>query len=544
MAVDPNVSDNTAWATLPGNGELMLSAGIAEKCARYVEDMLNVVVGVHTWVQQNAALASPVIATPLVSADLLRTVYLVKIGTEFMERMDRHRNILVDMGNTFVAAGKRYELTEHTSAVSFDGISFDNPVGTPPSGAPKPVAIPTHPRKPKSGTQFDGYSFGPEMGSQLGWQTLYLVGNSIESQAVANAGGVWYWLSQTLDTGFETLRSTISSASGEWIGQGAQSAILATNQYAGASQQLTGDMNLLGDSLVYTSGWLQQTKNGMPQTPDAPPATTPEQQAQNQSDLIEYQDNFQTYYSENYTHVTTHIVALPQPDQVTSPADDAGDPPGDVPAQPFTDGDTPPDGGPSPDNTGGDSHNPPSDNGGDGGGGGGDTNPGGHSPSNGETPSNGNTPPGSQQPGSSEPQSGTPRLPTSTENNPALTDLSTKPTEGVPAILGAVPPNLTAGAGPLGGKGGFGGRGGLPSLLAQRPEAKLFPRATLPPQAEMFGRAGPGTGRGSGFPMGGVPGQVREEGKEKKKSEYLNSDEYLDEALGGPGRGVKPVLDR
>lgn len=549
MAVDPDVSDNTNWVNLPataGNGQLLLEAGIAEKCARHVEDMLNTVVGVHNWVQSNAALASPVIASPLVSATLLWTIFNQKIGTEFEERMDRHRNILTDMGKTFVAAGKQYEATEHISTVSFEDISFDNPRGTPPTGAPKPISIPNHPRKPKSGTQYDAYSFGPEMGSQLGWETLYLIGNSIDSQAVANAGGVWYWLSQTLDTGFETLRSNISAVSDQWVGQGSQSAILATNQYVGASQQLTGDMNLLGDSLVYTSGWLQQTKTGMPPTPEPPPATTPSQQTQNQTDLVQYQDNFQTYYSENYTHTTTHIVALPQPDQVTTPGVSSEDPSGGVEATPFTDPASTPPGDTPPNNTnGGDSHDqPPANGGGDGGG---ETPPEGHVPSGGNN-SGGNNPAGT------EPNSGTPNLTNAIDKSSLPTELSTTDpstvhTDGSPAIFSTgLPPNLN---GPLGGqfgKGGFSGRGGFNSLLAQEQrllnaESKLFPRATVPPE-ERFGRAGPGNGRGSGYPYGGAPGRTKDDEKERKKSEILNSTEHLDEALGGSGRGVKPVLDR
>ncbi|MET7768234.1 hypothetical protein [Nocardia sp. NPDC005366] len=530
MALDPDVSDNTVWADLPtavGNGELMLEPGTAEKCAGHVEDMLGVVVGVHSWVQQNFAAAGPVIAVPLVSAELLRTVFIQKIATEFEERMDRHRNILTNMGNTFVEAGKKYQATEHDSTTRFQEISFDNPTGTPPPGAPEPVPIPTHPRKPNTGSSYDSFSFGPEMGAQLGWETLYTIGESIDSQAVANAAGVWYWLSQTLDTGFRTLRSSISAVTADWVGQGSQSAILATQQYVGASRQLTGDMNLLGDLLVYTSGWLQQTKNGMPSTPEPPTATTVAQQTRNQTDLLRYQANFQTYYAENFTHATEHVVSLPQPDEAPVPGMDIG-------------GNTL-DGGPSgapvaygsvrdPEGT---SLNTPN---------GFDPEGGGNDPTGGYTPS------GENQPAGSDPASGLPGPENQVLSPPeSPTELSTGPSNDPPTVLHS--PVLSGGSGGgSSGRGGFsvksgsGGPSAGPRGLVEK--SKLFPRAVLSPEGEPVGRAGPGNGRGSGFPLGGVPGATKNEEKERKKSEYLNSGEYLAEALGGPGRGVKPVLDR
>ncbi|MGC4994619.1 hypothetical protein [Nocardia salmonicida] len=547
MALDPDVSDNTKWASLTG-AELLLEAGTAQKCAQHVEDMLNVVVGVHSWVQQNYERASPVFAA-CVSGVQMWAVFNSKIGTELMERMDRHRNILTNMGKTFVAAGKKYDLTEHNSAVSFDEISFDSPPGTPPSGAPKSVKIPRHSNKPQTTTIYDPALFWPEAGSQLEWSILYNVGQSIDAQAVADAGGVWHWLSKGLDSGFDTLRTTIAGVSDQWTGAGAESAISATTQYVYASEQLTSDMKLVGDSLVVSSGWLQQTKSGMPQTPGPPPATTTAQQTQNDADLLRFQEHFQTHYTENYTHLTTHIVALPQPNEVLTPALDVGESvagtpmqnPLDVFGSPHEDGtdngpdDTTDDQPPADHEGGGGGDNPPAD----------DPLGGNHPPTDGNDPATGNPNPDLETPPT------TPDLSEVLAENPlsSLPELNPEQSGNTPLLANTA--LLPIGSNPLGGvvgNGGFGGRGGPGRMLALgqlvNPEAKLFPRATVLPEEKLLGRAGPAGGREPGVPFGGHPGRPNGDEKEKKRSELLDSTEHLDEALGQPGRGIRPVLDR
>ncbi|MFD8247863.1 hypothetical protein [Nocardia sp. NPDC059691] len=533
MALDSDVSDNTKWASL-GGAELLLEAGTAQKCAQHVEDMLNVVVGVHSWVQGNYERASPVFAA-CASGVQMWALFNSKIATELLERMDRHRNILTNMGNTFLAAGKKYARTEHNSAVSFEGISFDNPPGTPPSGAPKSVQIPRHSNKPDTTTLYDPALFWPEAGSQLDWSILYNVGQSINAQAVADAGGVWYWLSKGLDRGFDTLRTAIAGASDQWTGAGADAAILATTQYVFASEQLTTDMNLLGDSLVFSSGWLQRTKNGMPQTPEPPPSTT---RTQNDADLLRFQEHFQTHYTENYTHLTTHIVALPQPNEVVTPSLDVG---GTAPIEAL---DTP-----GADGSGGDSGDEPptgpDDNGGD-------------ATPVGDNPTGGGNPPvdgGDPSSGLPNPQTetgpNTSNLPEGLKDKPFETlsnlpdDLTSKESGSTPWLMNSA--LLPPGNVPFVGKGGGGG-GGTGRVFAleqlKNQEAKLFPRLTAVPDEKLTGRAGPAGGREPGVPFGGHPGRPNGEEKEKKRSELLDSTEHLDEALGQPGLAIRPVLDR
>ncbi|MFE9789608.1 hypothetical protein ACFYO7_29945 [Nocardia salmonicida] len=541
MAPDPSVVDYTAWSELPtlaSSGQLRLESGAAQRCAQYVEDMLELVVGVHTWIDRNAASASPTIAAS-VSGNLLWTVFNLKFGTELRERMDQHRDVLTDMGDTFVAAGKRYARTEHESTVSFEGISFDDPSGTSPIGAPKPVAVPNNPTKPGSTTTYDSLSFGPEMGAQLGWETLWIIGNSIDPQSVATAAGVWYWLSETLNTGFTTLRTNISAVSDQWEGAGSAAAISATSEYVTASVRLTGDMTLLGDSLLYTSGWLAQTRqNAMPPTPSPPPGDSISQQMANEVNLIRWQENFQTYYSDNYTHTLTRIVTLPQPQPVLTSSLDVGEYVEGVPVEALDPGqgngpqsgpdddidDTPP--------TGDDNH-----------GGGGDT-PTAPGDDLGTGPAN---PHPETEPDLSNPSE-------SLEENPFST-LSSLPDDLAADEFGNTPlltntALLPIGNAPLGGgvSKGFVGRGGPGTALTleqlRHQESRLFPRAASVPDEKLPGRAGPVGGREPGVPFGGHPGRSNTDEKEKKRSELLDSPDNLDEALGQPGRGVRPVLDR
>ena len=273
MPTDSNAYDDTDWSgltTSAGDGELMLEPGIAERCAKHVEAMLNSVVGVLTWIDNNSQLASPVIAsTP--SGDALQTIFGFQVGVGMPYVMNMHRNVLTDMGNTFVAAGKHYASTDTDSAVNFENISFDDPGGTAPSGAPEPpVILADQPPPSYPGTTMQAVVTVPEEGSNFSWQQLYSIGQSINPRAVADAAGVWYWLAKNLAENFSTLGSNIEAAANQWVGNGASRAISATKRYVEAAGFLTSDMNKMGDVLLHTARWLQDTKNNMPTHPDPP----------------------------------------------------------------------------------------------------------------------------------------------------------------------------------------------------------------------------------------------------------------------------------
>lgn len=557
MASDP---DSTIWASLHGlanEGYLELEPGTAEDCARHVEDMLDDVVGMQKWMMYNGVAGSPYISGSPSGANLA-LVFGHKFASELRTRLDRHRAILVDMGDTFIAAGKKYKRTEDNSTYSFEDINF-HPDGTLPQGGPPKGTIPQNPPKPDAVTKYDVPNdlLVPELGAQLSWEQLYEYCNLINPQAVADTAGVWQWISTSLDTSFTTLRTTISAAGNWWKGEGAEAAIGSTTQYTETSKQLTSDMRVLGNTLLYTSGWLQQTRqNALPPTPTPPVATTEEQQTANANDLLRFQQNYQTYFTTSYTHTSTRIVTLPTPDPVTVPALRAVEPESEgVPlGEPATvdeehTGDGPDtdsgnedstgdnDGG---DHDGGDHDGGDSDGGGDhsGGGGGGDDHTGG---GNGQDPTESSPDP--------EWNATTPEGITG-EDLSLLDNLAqnqSTETSETPGIVAGIPTSvapLSNTVGGIGSKGVVGGRGSVFAAPQGTQEAKLFPRATAPVEPRVITRAGPVGGPG-GMPFGGAPGRsMSDEERERRRVEYLNSVEHLDEALGEHGRGIRPVLDR
>jgi len=590
VASDTNVSDDIGWSdlrTAASDGQLMLNPGIAQTCAQHVEAMLNSILGVNSWIANNLALAGPPIAATPSGTDL-HGAFDLKMAIEMETRMTQHQTVLTDMGNTFVAAGKAYESSETDSKVSFDGISFDNPSGTPPSGVPVVQAIlPDQPAPSYQGTVMEKVDITPEDGSNLTWQQLYAIGQSIDPGAVANTAGIWYWLANDLGGNFATLRSNIDAAATQWTGTGAARAISATQRYTTASNQFTSDMNKIGDVLLYTSRWLQQTKNSMPTTPD-PPTTSGSGYQSTAADIAAltapYQSAFTTNYTDPFGGSSNNLVVLPQPEQVTRTptGSDNGTtiPAGPkyryvgIPAGPKyryvgpsasrssgqTSGNTTTTTSPdttsrvttspvttspvttspvttspvttdpvttSPDTTNPDTTNPVT------------TSP---DTTNPDTTSPDTTNPDTASP-TTTPASAIPSIPSTT--NPFGTSSAKTPSAGdLAGKLTKAEKGMASGLG--GGLGGGGFGGGSSETAAERPSqgSKLFPRSSL--SEEGPGRAGATEEEGQepGFPMGGAGRGKKDEEKERKNSDLLNSTEHLDEAIGKLDPSVRPVLDR
>ncbi|MCX4093071.1 hypothetical protein [Nocardia sp. alder85J] len=595
MAPDPSLTDDTGWSglsTTARNGDLMLEPGVAETAANHVLDALNSIVGAHQWIQQNLQLASPTVASTA-SGTALAGVFHKKIATDLEDRMIKHQNILTDMGNAFVEAGKAYAAAETTSAQNFgaqvtalSNMSFSNPTGTAPAGSPFIQALPPRGTPNWPGTPMDSVSITPELGSTLQWEQLYQIGQSIDAQGVANAGGVWYWLAQlVLQPTFDTLKQNISGLSSQWTGSGATASINATTKYTTESKTLTDDMNKLGDLLIFTADWLQNTKTSMPQT-ETPPTTsssgatlTP---ADSQALLLQYQNAFNTSYYDNFSGTTNNVVALTDPNPVTNGNVNSNTQTTNANPNDFSSGygdTTPSNSEYTPSNTSGGSGG--SSNGNSGGTGGdtssgstgtGDTGTGttGSGTTGTGTGTDTGTGTGLGDTGTGTTGSGT----TGTDGTGTGTGLGDTATSGLDALSGlngdklADPAGNFAGNPMLGGNplgraaddlaraergllGGLGkgalGRAGE-ALAAEekllQDESKLFPRSKLPLEAERLGRAGAAEGREPGFPFGGSPQGKKDEEKERKRSDLLNSTEHLDEAIGPLDPSIRPVLDR
>ncbi|MBH0777590.1 hypothetical protein [Nocardia bovistercoris] len=123
------------------------------------------------------------------------------------------------------------------------------------------------------------------------------------------------------------------------------------------------------------------------------------------------------------------------------------------------------------------------------------------------------------------------------------------------AGMGDLPSALKSGKGSGGGGAGGGGagRGGAGSAAlgkdaAQAAASKLFPRASLTGDAAAtVARAGLATNGQNGTPGGMGPagaGAGQGQNKERKRADYLDSTEHLEEALGDAPVVAKPVVER
>lgn len=552
MENDPTGENRSAWAAprrFADSGELFLTPEIALHCARHVADMLNVIVGVQNWLAQNFAAASPPIAnTP--SGQQLAAVFHHKIAHELHHRLDQHRGVLTDMGATFVEAGEQYAHTESANAASFghfvdslESMSFGDPTGTAPPGSPFVQALPDVGAPNWAGITMQNVAIAPESGQQLTWQQLYAIGQSMDPQAVANAGGVWFWLAQlVLQPAFTDFAHGMAKAADQWSGQGATASINATQQYSAASQALTTEMNQLGELLIYTAGWVQRTQAAMPAQP-APPTTSGNGYATTAADISAltqpFRDAFTTNYTGNFAGSTNNVAVLTSPVAVTSSTGTAGD------GLPMPQPDPSVDGGAlaqdaaastAPANSIGSASSAPD--------------------SKGAFPAS--------DAAAATPDSGTSATPDSGEfgGAPSASSLANAlaPNGSLPFSPAGAAGGRSALAGGrnilanLGGPGsgpglglssaGSGGSGLRAAEQVSNADARLSERPAAPSEEQGLGRAGSAAGQQPGFPLGGARGGKKDEDKQRKHAAFLESTEYLDEAIGAPARTIRPVVDR
>ncbi|MFE3255933.1 hypothetical protein ACFXPS_12430 [Nocardia sp. NPDC059091] len=426
-------------------------------------------------------------------------------------------------------------------------------------------------------------SIDPEDPNSGGHDWFYRAGFGMNPQSVADASGTWLIVADKIDTSFENLTKRLSQmeSDGSWTGTGAKGAIRAAGNFKTQADGLTSDLRAMASNLSYVSGWLANTKLYMPN--NAPTDFDYDRPQHEDAIVKRARLGFSSWYVPGLSAASTAIPKLADP---TAPmpgsdgktnyyggSDDGGDrggtrgkigpSGGGTPS--FGDGSLP--GGTAPKVTANKATNPPGStpNGGDKGGtnpNGGDkngSNPNGGNP-NGSNP-DGSNPGGSNPTSSQNSQSGSQLsqmagtlqqalqgLQSQTQQSTQQQDLAKK-LQNMP--LSALP-NLNDLKMPGGGPGG-GGPGGKPTL--EPAQAKLFPRAALAEVAEAeaagVARAGIAAGAtpmggGMGGGMGGMGhggGAHGAQGKEHKRPEFLDSSEYLDEAMGTPPVVAKPVVE-
>ncbi|MFE5288965.1 WXG100 family type VII secretion target [Nocardia sp. NPDC056611] len=430
----------------------------------------------------------------------------------------------------------------------------------------------------------------------LDW--FYEAGAGMDPQTVANFSATWAKVAKKVDDSFEALTKQLTKMvdDKDWSSAGAQSAVDAANTFKKQATDLTDNLRSMAENLKYVSGWLENTKVMMPRNK---PTDFDYDHYQRMENMIKAaQLAFQHWYVPGLTGAGQAVPRLTDP---TAPKPHL-DGPGGRSNNGGGDGRSGGNGGgqnraggASMPNLGNMPNNKINPNGVDPNG----TNPNGTNPNgidpNGTNPNgidpngtnpNGTNPngtnPNGTNPNGTNPQgnpSGTNPNSNSGQSSQGMSQLSSALQQGMQGLtslqtteqqkkqqqelkdklkdspLAGMPnlEDLKKGLGG-GGRGGGGGGGGAPKPMLET--SRLFPRAALAETAESTsmgvaragvaagstGMGGMGGGGGMG-PMGHGAGGQGQGGKDHKRPEFLDSSEYLDEAMGTAPVVAKPVVE-
>ncbi|MGW4529531.1 WXG100 family type VII secretion target [Nocardia sp. NPDC004340] len=424
----------------------------------------------------------------------------------------------------------------------------------------------------------------------LDW--FYEAGAGMQPQTVADFSATWNTVAVKVDTSFGALNKQLGKMVTDkaWTGAGAQGAVDAANAFKDQASALTDDLRAMAANLNYVAGWLDNTKAMMPR--NKPNDFDYDHYQRMQNIIKAAQLAFQHWYvpgligaSQAVPKLSDATVAKPNLD----PPDRRSDVGGGQNNNNGGGGTQNRSGGAGAPNLGSMPNNKINPNGVDPNG----TNPNGINPNgtnpNGTNPNGTNpngvnpngTNPNGTNPNGTNPQgnpSGTNPNSNSGQSSQGMSQLSSALQQGMQGLTSlqtteqqkkqqqelkdklkdsplAGMPNLEDLKKGLGGGGGGGGGGGsAPKPMLET--SRLFPRAALAETAEATsmgvaragvaagstGMGGMGGGGGMG-PMGHGAGGQGQGGKEHKRPEFLDSSEYLDEAMGTAPVVAKPVVE-
>ncbi|MGO4615053.1 hypothetical protein AB4305_11955 [Nocardia sp. 2YAB30] len=471
-----------------------------------------------------------------------------KATEELVGVLDSHLAVLDDQAAAFRAVGARYHNTEVINAEEFAKIRPK----TLSASKKELLGSGTLTTAYRPGMAPDGVAIRWVDPMSKSYRELYEWGTSINWYSVINAQKMWNKVSGHVREGFEDYQAVLDRVTNVkhggtvvWEGGGADAARKAIRRYIKDIDSLDTAMTGVGDKLSTTAAVLQRAYNVFKDLPNPAQLTQQQQQDLESGDLWALRMLMKLNYTSGLQSSTSGIPPLPHP---VSPVTDGTDPTkrrnGTAPV-------TIPD-----DRITGvrirseDEHLIP-----------------GTRPLDDVGPEVG-LPTGPDVDGTQpfEPD-GLSNYPAGIADRPR--DLGQDARSGIadPAFMGARDPQAMAGRGgpraaglpapstarptprPTGGRGlgGGGSAGGGPRAgeLSKRPAAQLFPRAGTP-SVEPAGRAGPRAGvPGSpGAPAPAARRRDREEDKEHKSAEYLNSEEHLGDAIGQLPPSYRPVVDR
>ncbi|WP_227998544.1 hypothetical protein [Nocardia australiensis] len=261
--------------------------------------------------------------------------------------------ILTSMGETFVWAGHLLEKQDKDSGAAFTRYKqaaqarADLPP-VPPAGS---TQVPKWPEERAPGFDakynldklsaasgskpgadgkqgLDKRPTNPENPTGQAGEWFAAVSKSIDTAKVADQGAMWSWMSGVFGSAVDNLVTNLTRLKDRkmWQGHAIDSAITATDSYRADVSQLSNNMDVLGKNLNYAAGWLSITKGMLPpewyaQTYNANP--------QRKQQILNYAiDGWERWYIPGMNHSNTAIPFLVDPDDPLKPNGDTPRTPG------------------------------------------------------------------------------------------------------------------------------------------------------------------------------------------------------------------------
>ncbi|MBF6353121.1 homeobox domain-containing protein [Nocardia higoensis] len=266
----------------------------ARACADLVDDLLGMAAAVTNLRLDNVA---PI--GNLTSGAQLAAAFTAK-GSRLRTILKDHADIVKDMGETYIAAGKAYANAEGDAGNDFralEKLAMPTEAGGYTPGARKaggPDAefgrpqggfgwkdndgkLHVHDAKAESfpsslkdyqGEKDPGVTANIENKDSLAFRELYELGRDLDAAPVLAAAGTWHSMANDLLGKLNTFVTAIDTGTEAWEGQGATAAAAAVENYSEGVQPLVTSMIAMSQNLDYSAQWLYLTKLSMPSSPD------------------------------------------------------------------------------------------------------------------------------------------------------------------------------------------------------------------------------------------------------------------------------------
>ncbi|MGO4615623.1 hypothetical protein [Nocardia sp. 2TAF39] len=249
-------------------------------------------------------------------------------GEEMRRIVQAHLDILQDMMDTFIAAGKNYDAGEQENEELFDKISTTTklPVFPGESKVPKfdwgkdgnfkdghTIIGDVPDSLTKDGTKFLDSDIWVESKNQS-WHTLYSLGEHIKTtrvaELVADDAGEWQFMGKKVQEYFGELLNRVDSVTADqWTGSGGPAAYAAVKGYVRAIKPLQQSLFRLHDIMEYTARWLGAMAEATP-----PESTNPADKDPKADDWLPYyQGQFGDIYVKGAEQSATHVPELVYP---------------------------------------------------------------------------------------------------------------------------------------------------------------------------------------------------------------------------------------